>query len=211
MRRVFLALLLFALSAPSMNAQSPIHEYRPEIVVTLPRVYGFGLTMLLEEHLAMSDLAPNEVHYGLGVVTPQFHHASAAFEARQVKMINGTVEHRYIPTLYANVPLPYGFELRDRARFEIRDIDRAWSRRYMNRSAFGRDVTVGDRALFPYAQLDFSYDTRFGRMNRREQTAGVRVPLSRGTSIDPYFTRQGDTNRTPYLLYAAGAILRVAL
>jgi hypothetical protein len=81
----------------------------------------------------------------------------------------------------------------------------------MNRSAFGHEVMAGDRALFPYAQLDFSYDTRFGALNRRDRTVGVRVPLSRGTSIDPFFTRQSDTRRTPLLLYAAGAIVRVAL
>lgn len=211
MRRAFLASLLLALSAPGTSAQSPIHEYRPEIIVTLPRVDGFGLQLLLDEHLAMSDLAPNEIQIGVGVVTPHLHHVNVALEVRQVRTINGTLEHRYVPTLYANIPLPYGFELRDRARLELRDIDRTWSRRYMNRSAFGHDVTVGDRALFPYAQLDFSYDTRFGKLNRRDRTVGVRVPLFRGTSVDPFFTRQRDTNRTPLLLYAAGAIVRVAL
>ena len=211
MRRAFFALLLLAVLAPSSSAQSTIHEYRPEIIVTLPRVHGFGLTMLLDEHLAMSDIAPNEVQLGMGVVTPQFHRASAAFEVRRVKMINGTFEHRYIPTLYANVRLPHGFELRDRVRLELRDIAGTWSRRYLNRSAFGHELTAGDRALFPYAQFDFSYDTRFGRLNRREQTVGLRVPLSRGTSIDPFFTRQSDTNRTPLLLLAAGVIVRMAL
>jgi hypothetical protein len=211
MRRAFLALLLVAALAPCMNAQSPIHEYRPEIIVTLPRVNGFGLQLLLDEHLNQGDLAPNEIQIGVGVATPPLRHVNGALEVRQVKMLNGTLEHRYIPTLYANIPLPYGFEVRDRVRVEFRDIDGTWSRRYMNRSAFGHGLTVGDRVLFPYAQLDFSYDTRFGRLNRRDQTLGMRVPLVRGTSIDPFFTRQSDINRTPLLLYAAGTIVRVPL
>src|SRR5258708_27743770 len=113
MRSVTLAVLLVA-AAPVARAQDALHEYRPEIIVTLPRVNGFGVTLLLDDRLAMKDLTTVESIFGLGLVTPKVHRMSAAIEARQVKQIDGTIEHRYIPTFYADAPLPAGFELRNR-------------------------------------------------------------------------------------------------
>lgn len=211
MRRAFLASLLIATLAPSTSAQSTLHEYRPEVILTLPRVRGFGMTLLLDERLAMSDLAPNEVIMGVGLVTPQVHRASLAFEVRQVKMITGVVEHRYIPTLYANAGLPAGFDLRTRTRFEMRVAARTWSQRYINRAAVGHDVMVGDRAVFPYVQSDVYYDSKVDDLNRIDGTVGVRVPLTSGSSIDPFLTRSSDKYRTPRVGITLGTILRVAL
>ena len=88
MRRVvFTALLLLAASRPC-DAQT-LREYRPEVILTLPRVHGFGMTLLLDERLAMSNLAPNEIILGVGLVTPQKNRMSGALEVRQVKMISG--------------------------------------------------------------------------------------------------------------------------
>lgn len=212
MRRALPALVLLAALATNSSAQSILHEYRPEVIITLPRVHGYGLMLLLDERLAMSDLAPNEVILGVGVVSPQFsHRSSAALEVREVKMLNGSVEHRYIPTLYTNIPLPMDFELRDRARFEMRIIAGVWSQRYINRFTVGHDVSVGDRVAFPYLQLDLAYDSRYDILTRRDAAAGVRVPLGHGASIDPFVTRTSDASRVPLLGIMAGAILRVAL
>ena len=138
-----------------------------------------------------------------------FQRVSVAFEVRQV-LTNGVVEHRYLPIVNATLPLPGGFEIRNRSRIEVRDVVGVWSRWYQNRAALGHEINAWGRAIFPYLQLDFSCDSRFAELNRREQSAGVRVPLWHGASIDPYFTRQTDAGRSPRLLFAGGAVLRVA-
>ncbi len=209
MRLIVLASSLLITIAARVHAQA-IHEYRPELVVTLPRVSGVGVTLLIEQHLGTGDLAPNERILGVGLVSPLLHRVSLAMEARQV-LTGGVMEHRFLPIVNSSAPLPGGFELRNRTRVEVRDVVGAWSRRYQTRTALGHEVEALDRRLFPYVQLDFSYDSRFDQLNRREQTAGVRVPLGRGASIDLYVTRQSDTRRAQPLLLAAGAIMRVAL
>ena len=65
MRRALIASLLLAGVAPA-RAQSAIQEYRPEIVVTLPKVRGFGVQLLAEQHLETRDLYPNERISGVG-------------------------------------------------------------------------------------------------------------------------------------------------
>ena len=212
MRRVvFFAPLLLVALATRVSAQTTLREYRPEIILTLPRVHGFGVTLLIDERLDMRDLAPNEVILGVGFATPQVHRMSVALEIRQVKMISGVLEHRYIPTFYANHGLPAGFDLRTRTRFETRVAARRWSQRYINRAAIGHDVMVGDRAVFPYVQSDVSYDSRVDDLNRIDGTVGVRVPLTSGSSIDPFFTRSRDKYRTPRVGITLGAVLRIAL
>lgn len=204
-------MLLTAALATSIGAQSTLHEYRPEVIVTLPRVSGFGVTLLLDERLAMSDLAPTEVMVGMGLVTPQLYRASLAFEVRQVHQINGAIEHRYIPTLYANMALPAGFELRTRTRYEMHASPGQWSRRYISRAAVGHEVMVGDRLVFPYVQSDVYYDTKYDDLNRIDGTVGIRVPLTSGSSIDPFVLRSRDKYRSPQVGIQLGTILRVAL
>jgi hypothetical protein len=211
MRRVPLALLLLISLTRNSAAQHKLQEYRPEVIVTLPRVYGFGMTLLLDERLDMSDAAPNEVQLGAGIVSPQVHRMSVAMELRQVKYVTGVVEHRYIPTFYANAGLPAGFDLRTRTRFEARVVAGKWSQRYINRAAIGHDIAVGDRAVFPYVQSDLFYDSKVDDLNRIDATVGVRVPITSGTSIDPFFARSTDSYRSPKVGLTAGMILRVAL
>lgn len=204
-------MILLAGIAHTVRAQAKLREYRPEVILTLPRVHGFGMTLLLDERLAMSDLAPNEIIFGVGFVTPQRHRMYGAVEIRHVKLISGVVEHRYIPTFYANANLPLGMELRNRLRLEMRAVNGVWSHRYLNRAVVGHEVELGGHAAFPYGQIDVGYDSRFDRLNKRDLSVGVRVPITLKSSIDPFVTRSVDLNRTPRVGVTAGAILRVAL
>jgi hypothetical protein len=212
MRRVVLASLLLTAFGTG-RAQDAAHEYRPEIAVTLPRLYGFGLQLLVEQHLATSDLAPNERTQGVGLVTPTLYAPLTArfvMEVRQVIMPTVT-EHRYIPTVLTAAPLGAGFELRNRTRVEVRNINRAISERWQDRSAVGHDVDVFGWPVWTYGQVDFSYDSRFSTINRTEQQGGARFPIAPGASIDLFFLRQNDTRRTVPLIYATGAVIRVVL
>jgi len=211
MRRVLIALLFLVSLSRGSAAQSRLQEYRPEVIVTLPRLYGYGMTLLLDERLAMSDVALNEVQLGAGIVSPQVHRMSVAMELRYVKYITGVVEHRYVPTFYANAGLPAGFDLRTRTRFEARVAAGKWSQRYINRAAIGHEILINDRPWFPYVQSDLYYDSRYNDLNRIDATVGVRVPISTGASIDPFFSRSTDSYRNPKVGLTAGMILRVAL
>ncbi len=209
MRRAFLASLLLAAGVP-VRAQTALHEFRPELIMTSPRAWGVGVQLLIEQHLATETFAVNERIQGLGLLSPGPLGTRLALEARQVSQ-PAITEHRYIPTVFSTIPLNGGFELRNRTRVEIRDIDRQWSRRWQDRTAVGRDVDILGQPVFTYGQIDLSYDSRYSTLNRIDKSVGVRVPLVPGTSIDTFFTRQDDTRRMTRVLYATGALLRVAL
>jgi hypothetical protein len=210
MRSAVTSLLLSVMLAGSTPAQDAVREYRPEIVIASPRFHGIALQGLVEQHLQMRDLAPNERIMGLGLSTSTFLHVRAGFEARQIKT-PGAFEHRYIPTIYSTTPLGEAFEARNRTRVELRDVGGVRSQRWQHRSAIGREVDVGGFDVFPYGQFDLSYDSRFHTLNRTEKSVGVRVPMSPNASIDTFFTHQDDTRRTPHTVLIGGAILRVAL
>lgn len=210
MRSAATSLFLLVILAGSTPAQDAVREYRPEIVITGPRYHGVALQAIVEQHLQMRDLAPNERILGLGLNTSTFLHVRAGIEARQV-LTPTALEHRYIPTIYSTTPLWGAFESRNRSRLEMRDVGGSWSQRWQHRSAIGRDVDVGGLDVFPYGQFDLSYDSRFHTLNRTEKSFGVRVPMSSNASIDTFFTHQDDTRRTPHTILVGGAIVRVAL
>lgn len=211
MRSVLLASL--ALLAPlfASNAQSQLREYRAEVIVTMPRIHGFGVLFVTDQRWAMQDLTNSENVIGTGLISPQFHRMSVAIEARQVKTANGTVDHRYIPTFYFNVPLPGGFELRDRNRFEMKVIGGQWTQRYVNRTAVGHNVSVLNWSTFPFIQSDAYFDVRTRTWNRLDGTVGVRTPLYGASNIDTFVTRSSDRYRTPRVGLQFGALLRVPL
>jgi hypothetical protein len=207
----FSLLLTIAPVTPPLAAQDALHEYRPEIIVTLPRWHGVGVTVIDEQHIATGDLAPTERQQGMGVVSPAFPHGSFGVELRQVTMANGPLEHRWQPQANLIAELGAGLELRNRTRVELRDIAGQWSRRYQNRAAVHYPVRAGGRTISPYVYYDLSYDTRFAVLNRREYAAGLRIPLASGISVDSFLMRQTDTRRTVDALVGLGMILRVAL
>ena len=210
MRIALPTLLLIATSITPARAQNALCEYRPEIVITGPRYHGVAVQALIEQHLQMRDLAPNERVLGVGLNTSTFLHVRAGIEARQV-LTPTALEHRYIPTIYSTTPLGGAFEARNRTRVELRDLGGAWSRRWQHRSAIGRDVTIAGLDVFPYGQFDLSYDSRVHTLNRTEKSFGVRVPITSTSSIDTFFTHQDDTRRTPHTILIGGAIVRLAL
>ena len=210
MRHTGLTLLLLATLCARANGQAALHEYRPEIILTSPRVHGFGVQFLYEQHLDAQTLLPDERIQGIGVVSPVFLHVRASVEARKVTQ-GSLVEHRYIPTVSSTVPLGAGFEMRNRTRVEVRDSRGTWSHRLQNRSAFGHELGMAGVPVFTYGQFVLSYDSRFRTVNRIEKTAGARIPLVTGSSVDLFFTRQDDTRRASRVLYATGALLRIAL
>ena len=210
MRNALLTSLLAVSPLTTAQAQDAIREYRPEVIITSPRVNGIAAQFLVEQHLRTRGLAPDERIIGLGVSTSTFLHVRAGFEVRQVQA-PGAYEHRYIPTVYSTTPLGGRFESRNRTRVEVRDMAGAWSERWQHRSAIGRSVEIAGLTGFAYGQFDLSYDSRYRSLNRTEKSLGVRVPITSTSSIDTFFTHQDDTRRVPSSVLIGGALLRVAL
>jgi hypothetical protein len=193
------------------RAQAPSHEYRPQIVVALPRWHGVALALMTEQHLETAGLGPVERQQGVSLLGPGLELGSASVELRQVVSGAGLVEHRYIPTVNLTSALGPRFELRDRARVEVRDIAGSWSRRYQNRLILTRIVSPTGRKLLPYGYVELSYDSRYDALARREGGLGIRIPLAGGTSLDPFLMRQTDSHRAVPTIVATGLTMRVML
>jgi hypothetical protein len=198
-------------AAHASRAQAPAHEYRPQVVVTLPRWHGGALALMIEQHLATDGLGPVERHQGIFLLGPGLEFGNASLELRQVVSGAGVVEHRYIPTVNLTTALGPRFELRDRVRIEVRDIAGSWSRRYQNRLTLTRIVSASGRKLLPYGYFDLSYDSRYDALTRREVGLGIRIPLAGGASLDPFVMRQTDRHRPVPTVVATGLAMRVVL
>lgn len=202
---------LAAVLAPVARAQAPAHEYRPQLVVTLPRFHGAGLSLLEEQHLRTAELGPVERQHGVTLLLPGFILGTPSLEMRQVVSGAGFVEHRYIPTLTQATPVAPRLELRNRVRAELRDLAGTWSRRYQDRVTLLRTVTVDGHDLLPYGHVALSYDSRYSALTRREGALGLRIPLANGTSVDPFVMRQTDSHRAVPTIVATGVTMRVIL
>lgn len=211
MRSFLLATLALVTITARGLAQDSYRELRAEVVVTLPRIHGYGVLFVIDDRFEMRTLAQREAIAGTGVISPQFHGMSGAVEIRQVRSNAGAMEHRYVPTFYFNLPLPGGFELRDRNRYEIRDIEGAWSHRYVNRTAIGRAVAIAHHAVFPYVQSDFYLDSRRAGVSRLDGTGGIRTQLGTHVSIDNFLAHITDWTKTPRNGLSLGTTVRVQL
>jgi hypothetical protein len=93
----------------------------------------------------------------------------------------------------------------------VRDIAGTWSHRYQERLSLARRIVIDGRALQPYGLADLSYDSRYRAITRREGTLGIRIPLGRGVSIDPFVMRQTDSRRSTPTVVATGLTTSVVL
>lgn len=157
------------------------------------------------------DYEPVEKIMGVGVSGPLYGgRFRPVLEVREVKQ-PAQEEHRYIPTIYSTFSLASEFEMRNRTRVEIRDIEGQWSQRWQDRTAIGRDFEIGPVKPWAYVQGDVYWDTRYNTFNRTDKTAGARVPMTAGSSLDLFFTRIDDTRKAERTVYLVGTLLRVAL
>jgi hypothetical protein len=205
-----LLVTLLALASSSASAQLASREYRPQLQIGTSYWHGIAATVSLEHRYAANDLQRTEVYQGIALSTKAVARTSAAFELRQVRRIDGSLERRFVPTVTVAAPMTRGIQVRERARVEVREIEGSWSRRWQERTTLERAVRGGSPALMPYAFVDLSYDSRYGELNRRQVGAGVRIPLAHGTNVDPYLTHQWDGRRDPMGLIAFGMIVRVS-
>jgi len=107
-------------------------------------------------------------------------------------------EHRGSLDFNARMPLGEKFQLSERNRVELRRIDGIISGRYRNRLQVERQFRVHEHKVIPYLADEVFYDGRFHIWNRNRIYAGVRVPLNKHFSMDPYYLDQHDVRDRPF-------------
>ena len=117
-------------------------------------------------------------------------------------------EDRGVLELSMRQPVAEGLALTARLKWDLRDIDGAYSNRYRARAGLEWAARLGDHPVAPYAHIETSYDTRFDDWNRQRYQAGIEVTLNPRWRIEPYLAYQHDTRSEPGDVTALGLILK---
>jgi hypothetical protein len=62
--------------------------------------------------------------------------------------------------------------------------------------------------MVPYAQAEFSYDTRFDAWTQQVYQFGAEIELTKRWRIEPYYARQKNTRSSPALTDRLGLVLK---
>jgi hypothetical protein len=116
------------------------------------------------------------------------------FEATDSKGVE-VAENRGVLALYGRIPLPAAIWLETRTRADFRWIGDEYSNRYRFRLDLSREFAVLDRAVVPYFNFEWFYDTRYDAWARTLSTLGAEVTASDHFRYEAYVARQ--TDRVP--------------
>jgi hypothetical protein len=111
---------------------------------------------------------------------------------RYVKNLYGrsTTQNTGILELTPRIPLPWGFQLADRNRIDLRGLPTQFSWRYRNRVALLRSFQVHRYAFTPYAQTEVFYNCELGEWTQYNYTFGVISRITPKVEVDTWYKRQ---------------------
>ena len=115
--------------------------------------------------------------------------------ARVGKATNGerqTPEDRGVVAIYGKLPLPAQIVVEGRARTDLRWIDNAYANRNRLRVEATRELTVGERTVVPYFNVEWFYDTRYDGWSRTLYQAGAEITVNPHFRYEVYVARQND-------------------
>lgn len=118
------------------------------------------------------------------------------------------VENRGVLALYGRVPLPAAVWLETRTRADFRWIGSQYSNRYRFRLDLSREFAVRDRAVVPYCNFEWFYDTRYDDWARTLLTLGAEVTMTEHFRYEVYLARQADRVPEEKDLNALGVVLK---
>jgi hypothetical protein len=118
------------------------------------------------------------------------------------------VENRGVIALYGRVPLPAEFWIETRTRADFRWIGSEYSNRYRFRLDLSREFAVRDRAVVPYCNFEWFYDTRYDDWARTLLTVGAEVTMTEHFRYEVYLARQADRVPEDKDLNALGVALK---
>ena len=129
------------------------------------------------------------------------------FEATDSRGLE-VVENRGVIALYGRVPLPAAAWLETRTRADFRWIGGDYSNRYRFRLDLSREFAVRDRAVVPYCNFEWLYDTRYDDWARTLLTLGAEVTMNDRFRWEVYVARQADRVPLEKDLDALGVVLK---
>jgi len=118
------------------------------------------------------------------------------------------VENRGVVALFGRVPLPAAVWLETRTRADFRWIGGEYSNRYRFRLDLSREFAVRDRAVVPYCNFEWFYDTRYDDWARTLLTIGAEVTMTEHFRYEVYVARQDDRLPDEQDLDALGVVLK---
>jgi hypothetical protein len=129
------------------------------------------------------------------------------FEATD-SMGTEVAENRGVVALFGRVPLPAAVWLETRTRADFRWIGGEYSNRYRFRLDLSREFAVRERAVVPYCNFEWFYDTRYDDWSRTLATLGAEVTMTDHFRYEVYVARQADRIPDEKDLNALGVALK---
>jgi hypothetical protein len=108
---------------------------------------------------------------------------------RRLQAINGDgpTEDRFLLEGTGRFELPQAAWLVSRLQAQWRDVDGQHSRRYSFQMGAEREyTTAGGTVYVPYAQVEWTYDTRYDAWSRTRYQLGAEIELNKSWRIEPY-------------------------
>ena len=122
--------------------------------------------------------------------------------------VRETPEDRGSLALYAKGPLPADVWLEARLRTDLRWVGDSYSTRYRGRIEASREFTVSERAVVPYFNVEWFYDTRYDGWSRTLFQGGVEVTMNKHFRYEVYLGRQNDHLPSDTSLNALGFVAK---
>ena len=160
------------------------------------------LKPIFEQNLIDADWARNRYFWGrIGYAIGGIHEG--------LDLDQGYSEKRFVLEVSGRYPVSSsGLYAVSRIRWDARTLDGEHSDRYRVRIGAEKEFTVFNRAVVPYANAEFFYDTRFDAWSRQLYQIGVEVELIEHIRIEPYYAFQIDTGTSPTHLDRFGLVLK---
>jgi len=117
-------------------------------------------------------------------------------------------ENRGVVAFYGRVPLPAATWLETRTRADFRWIGGEYSNRYRFRLDLSREFAFRERAVVPYCNFEWFYDTRYDDWSRTLATLGAEVTMTDHFRYEVYVARQADRVPEEKDLDALGVVLK---
>lgn len=106
-------------------------------------------------------------------------------------------ENRMLTAATANFPLPAGFHLSDRNRFDLdwKNGDFAW--RYRNRLSLEHTFAIRSYHLIPYVAAESFYLSQYNKWATTDLYAGCLSPVGKRFEFNAYYEHENDTGKHP--------------
>jgi Protein of unknown function (DUF2490) len=203
--RNLLILTTFLLGSAWALAQTPVdtsdNQVWTEVYIARHIAENATVRGLVATHIGDDVSRPVEEQFGIGLVYSPTPFISFAPFYRWVptQKTSGqhSNEHRETMEVTFRAPPFAQFLLSDHNSGELRIIDGRASERYYNFVQLEREVHVAQKRISPYVGFKIFYDTRYGEWTRKRYIAGVKLPVQKHLTFEPYYFRQNDRRSVP--------------